>query len=69
VKQFLPMLQDLQKLHTNDFVHSDIRIENLVFDDHGTTAWLIDFDLIGKVGTLYPPNYNHHQLLQKANGK
>ena len=63
------MLQDLQKLHTNDFVHSDIRIENLVFDDHGTTAWLIDFDLTGKVGTLYPPNYNHYQLLHKANGK
>ena len=62
IKQFLPILDALKKLHDNNYVHSDVRKWNLVFHSNGDDAWLIDFDLAGKVGTKYPINFNHQHI-------
>ena len=55
---FQPIIKALQKLHDAGYVHSDVRLVNLLFplDDE---AKLIDFDLADKVGTLYPDGYNN----------
>ena len=55
---FQPIIKALQKLHDTEYVHSDVRLVNLLFpkDDE---AKLIDFDLADKVGTLYPAGYNN----------
>ena len=52
----------LAKLHAEDYVHGDIRKENLLFRRNGINAWIIDFDLAGKEGTLYPSTYNHRGI-------
>ena len=55
---FKPILETLDKLHGLDYVHSDIRIENIVFLENAS-AKLIDFDLADNVGTKYPIGYNN----------
>lgn len=47
----------MDKLHVLDYVHSDVRIENIVFPENAE-AKLIDFDLAGKVDEKYPLRYN-----------
>lgn len=54
---FKPILEALDKLHVLDYVHSDVRIENIVFPENAE-AKLIDFDLAGKVDEKYPLGYN-----------
>ena len=54
---FKPILETLDKLHGLGYVHSDIRIENIVFLENAS-AKLIGFDLAGNVGTKYPIGYN-----------
>ena len=54
---FKPILETLDKLHGLNYVHSDIRIENIVFPENAS-AKLIDFDLAGKVDERYPNGYN-----------
>ena len=56
-KKFLPIMKVLDTLHKNDYVHSDVRFQNMVFPSN-SCAKLIDFDLLDKVGTLYPLGYN-----------
>ena len=41
------------------------RKENLVFSETNDKAWIIDFDLAGKVGSLYPSNYNHCNIEER----
>ena len=54
---FLPIIDDLVKLHDMGFVHGDIRGFNTVFDENGRGC-LIDFDLGGEHGNAqYPPGY------------
>ena len=45
-------------IHKNQYVHSDIREQNLVFSSDGKNAYIIDFDLTDKVNTVYPECYN-----------
>ena len=57
-KSFLPIIEQLEKLHKKGFVHGDIRGFNTVFDEANGSAWLIDFDFGGKRGTAqYPKGY------------
>ena len=60
--QFETIFRDLCSLHAHDFVHGDIRSQNLVFSSNGEGAWMIDFDLAGKEGSRYPRGYNHHGI-------
>ena len=53
--EFLPIIDQLQKLHARGYVHGDVRGFNVVFAKDGG---LIDFDLGGKAGErTYPPGY------------
>ena len=74
---FLPIIDQLEQLHNQGFVHGDIRGFNTVFAENGR-AWLIDFDFGGKVGMAkYPNGYrkelpdgkrvvdNHSRIIQK----
>lgn len=61
-KAFLPIIDQLKKLHEKGFLHGDIRAFNTVFGEHEDHGYLIDFDFGGKVGsTRYPEGY--HQSL------
>jgi serine/threonine protein kinase len=57
---FLPIIDQLVKLHDKNYVHGDIRAYNMVFGGDGENGWLIDFDFAGPCGekTKYPPKYN-----------
>ena len=60
LKDFEPIAEALDRLHCNDYVYSDVRIENLLFPiSEMDKAKLIDFDLADKVGTVYPSGYNN----------
>jgi hypothetical protein len=61
-KAFLPIIDQLQKLHATEFVHGDIRAFNTVFGEQEDQGWLIDFDFGGKLGTgtRYPKGYRNH---------
>jgi hypothetical protein len=56
---FVPIIEQLHKLHKKNYVHGDIRAFNTVIGGEGN-SWLIDFDFGGKVGdtTKYPMGYN-----------
>ena len=57
---FLPIIDDLEKLHDKGFVHGDIRGFNTVFDREHGRGCLIDFDFGGKVGMVkYPEGYQN----------
>ena len=47
----------LAKLHEMDYVHGDVRSQNIVFTTNSSV--LIDYDLSAKVDSLYPRGYNH----------
>lgn len=51
---FTLIINQLQQLHSNGFVHGDIRGFNIVF---GPEGGLIDFDYSGKPGKPYPKGY------------
>ncbi|KAG7341239.1 phosphotransferase enzyme family protein [Nitzschia inconspicua] len=54
---FLPIIDQLQALHREGFVHGDIRAYNIVFKDD-EKGWLIDFDFGGKSDVQpYPKGY------------
>ena len=57
-RSFLPIIDQLQKLHKAGFVHGDIRAFNTVFgekeDDPG---YLIDFDFSDVPNSFYPEGY------------
>jgi serine/threonine protein kinase len=55
---FIPVINHLQHLHEQGFVHGDIQAFNMVFD--GEDGRLIDFDMSGVAGeTRYPPGYKN----------
>ena len=59
---FVPIIDQLEKLHEDGFVHGDIRAYNLVFGKREKNdtpqSWLIDFDFGGNSGVVcYPPGY------------
>lgn len=57
---FLPIIDQLEKLHKAGFVHGDIRAFNTVFGDNEKDGWLIDFDFGGRStndSPKYPPGY------------
>uniref|UniRef100_A0A7S2XKI1 Protein kinase domain-containing protein n=1 Tax=Attheya septentrionalis TaxID=420275 RepID=A0A7S2XKI1_9STRA len=69
---FIPIINELEKLHNEGFVHGDIRGFNTVFTDEGNHGWLIDFDFGGKVnkaGPVYPDGYKRHLGDGKRIGK
>ena len=43
----MTIFTQLDKIHARGVVHADIRDVNIVFDNDGKMAWLIDFDLTG----------------------
>ncbi len=57
LEHFYSIFINLHKLHDNDYVHCDVRVENLVFGGNGV-SYLIDFDLARKENTRYPTGYN-----------
>jgi len=65
--QLLTIMRALKKLHNSDYVHSDIRKQNLIFGVEDDEAWIIDFDLAGKVGSRYPESYNYLNIPERHN--
>jgi serine/threonine protein kinase len=56
LSEFFPIIEDLQDLHKNGFVHGDIRGFNIIFCENN--GKLIDFDFGGRVGVAnYPGGY------------
>ena len=58
-KAFVPIIDQLQSLHENGFVHGDIRAFNTVFgNESNEPGCLIDFDFGGRKGErCYPKGY------------
>ena len=57
---FLPIIDELEALHKQGFVHGDIRGFNTVFSSVPNKGWLIDFDFGGfkhLETTVYPEGY------------
>ena len=56
-KDFLPIIEHLEKLHEAGYFHGDIRACNTLFpEEEGASGCLIDFDFSGKAGTVCYPN-------------
>ena len=59
LEDFKPIMEALDVLHSNGYIHSDVRAANLLFpEDTDQEAKLIDFDLANKEGVPYPIGYN-----------
>ena len=58
-QQFSMLCKQLSAIHDSNFVHSDIRTENLVFSDSSEEAWIIDYDLADYEDVPYPHGFNH----------
>jgi hypothetical protein len=58
-RAFVPIIDQLQSLHANGFVHGDIRAFNTVFgNESNEQGCLIDFDFGGRKGErCYPKGY------------
>lgn len=56
-QQVAALLGKLQNLHQEGLVHSDMRLENLIFCTDAVSAHLIDFDLTALEGDCYPVEY------------
>ena len=62
--QYLPIVDRLEELHNNGYVHGDIRAYNMVLnyeDANNPKGWLIDFDFGGRINERpkYPSGYVH----------
>lgn len=57
--QFRGIIAMLNNLHSKGYVHGDIRLSNLVFDNTGNSGYLIDYDLSREMSpnSVYPPGY------------
>ena len=63
IHQFYGILCMLEKLHSNGYVHGDVRPSNLVFDDEGQEGYLIDYDLCGRADQdTYPFGYCSYDI-------
>lgn len=56
IGDFRNIIETLQKIHEMEYVHGDVRLQNLVFGL--SRSWIIDFDNALKVGAEYPVCYN-----------
>ena len=63
--QAIMLLETLKSLHSNGYVHSDVRKNNILFDDENDEAYLIDFDLCDKEDVNYPEVYNHASISER----
>jgi len=63
VAQFWRLWLQLRALHNAEHVHCDVRKANMVFNDDGTNAWLIDFDMLAPPDTPYIGGYAGLDLL------
>ena len=68
IHQVAMIIAILGKIHSQNYVHSDIRKENLLFKNDDITAYIIDFDLVDKVGVPYPSTYNHSEIPERHLG-
>ena len=58
-RSFLPIIDQLQKLHKAGYVHGDIRAFNTVFGEkEDGPGYLIDFDFSDVPNSVYPEGYN-----------
>ncbi len=64
-RQFVPLINILVLIHRQGYVHSDIRVTNLIFSSNAKDAWALDFDLAGTVSTCYPSNFNHFDISER----
>ena len=55
-RAFLPIIAQLEELHSKGYVHGDIQAFNTVFTEQGDKGWLIDFDFGGESGKRCYPN-------------
>ena len=60
LRQFAGVCRKLHKVHTEGYIHGDIREANIIFND--SESDLIDFDLAQGVGGIYPLGYNHFDV-------
>ena len=58
-QQTIRLMEILNDVHQKGYVHSDIRVQNILLCNDGLNAYLIDFDLAGKEDTEYPSGYQH----------
>ena len=63
--QAIMLLETLKLLHSLGYVHSDVRKNNILFDDAKDEAYLIDFDLCDKEDVNYPEVYNHASISER----
>ena len=68
IHQVAMIIKILAKIHSQNYVHSDIRRGNLLFKKDGRTAYIIDFDLVDKVDEPYPVTYNHREIPERHSG-
>jgi serine/threonine protein kinase len=59
---FIPVMDQLQKLHQHGYAHGDIRAFNVVFCGDSKSAFLIDFDFSGNPGKAYPRGYRQQLI-------
>jgi len=58
LKQFHGIISMLHKVHAANFVHCDVRIDNLIFDENKQGSYLLDYDLAKKNRAgCYPLGY------------
>ena len=60
LRQFAGVCRKLHKVHTEGYIHGDIREANIIFND--SESDLIDFDLAQGAGGTYPLGYNHFDV-------
>lgn len=65
IRQVARSIAILGKLHEQNYVHSDIRTENLLFMRDNKTAFIIDFDHVDEVAKEYPQTYNHYEIQER----
>lgn len=68
VKQAVMLLEILERLHEENFVHSDVRLSNVLLSPHDSKAYLIDFDFCDKENTPYHEAYRNDSILERHSG-
>ena len=68
-KQFAGVLSMLDTLHKLNYVHGDIRKENIIFATNKCTSYLIDFELAKAEGSRYPSGYRYYKEFRYQNAR
>lgn len=56
-KQFTTLANQLQAFHDENYVHGDVRIENIVFAEIPENTAFLDFDFANEKDSYYPKGY------------